>query len=242
MDLRNKTALVTGGAVRIGRAICEKLAGEGARVVIHYRSSRGEALALAKALGGVAIRSGLDSEKACARLVERTVKAAGPLDILVNNAACFDKQSLRETAEKNVKALFWPNLFAPLFLMKALAAQNRPAAVVNLLDRRIASLDTSCVPYVLTKKALAELTRMAAIELAPAIRVNAVAPGAILPPPGKGRDYLYDRAGPVPLKRQVTPGDVADAVVYLLHSESITGQIIYVDGGQNLLGNLKLET
>lgn len=241
MNLRGKAALVTGGAVRIGRAICEALAAEGARVAVHYRSSRKEAVALAKSIGGCAIRSDLESEASCEGVIGEALAELGRLDILVNNAAAFSKDTIRTMTAAKIGQEFWPNLFIPMLLTRAFACQVRKGALVNLLDRRITSLDASCVSYVLSKKALADFTRIAALDLAPRIRVNGVAPGAVLPPPGKGMKYLHDKAGPVPLKRQVTPGDVADAVVYLLHSDSITGQIIYVDGGQNLLGNLKPE-
>ena len=242
MILKGKVALVTGGAVRIGEAICRALAVEGACVVIHCRRSKTEAAALAKEIGGLVVQSDLNSEMSCERLMEQTVRQAGRLDILINNAAAFHKDSLRNVSGQKLLDEFWPNLFAPILLMRAFAAQARRGNIVNLLDRRIASLDVSSVPYVLTKKALAELTRMAALELAPGITVNGVAPGAILPPSGKGTKYLHDKAGPAPLKRQVTPRDVAEAVVFLLQSDSITGQIVFVDGGQNLLGNWKLET
>jgi pteridine reductase len=195
-------------------------------------------VALAKGIGGLVVQSDLNSGAACERLVEQSVRKAGRLDILVNNAAVFHQNSLRTLSGQKLLDEFWPNLFAPVLLMRAFAAQARRGKIVNLLDRRIASLDTSSVPYVLTKKALAEATRMAALELAPGITVNGVAPGAILPPPGKGRKYLHDKAGPVPLKRQVTPEEIAKAVVFLLQSDSVTGQIVFVDGGQNLMGTL----
>ena len=242
MDLQGKVVLVTGGGVRIGRAICEAFAAQGACVVIQYRSSRKEAVALAKDLGGVAVQSGLESEAACDGLVASVVKTVGRLDILVNNAAVFHKDTTASMTASKIGQEFWPNLFVPMLLTRAFARRVRKGAVVNLLDRRITSLDASCVSYVLSKKALADFTRIAALDLAPRIRVNGVAPGAVLPPPGKGMKYLHDKAGPVPLKRRVTPGDVAGAVVYLLRSDSITGQIIYVDGGQNLCGNLRPET
>jgi pteridine reductase len=238
MTLKGKVALITGGAVRIGAAICRALAAESASVVIHFRRSKSEAVALAKGIGGLVVQSDLNSEAACERLVEQSVRKAGRLDILVNNAAVFHQNSLRTLSGQKLLDEFWPNLFAPILLMRAFAAQARRGKIVNLLDRRIASLDTSSVPYVLTKKALAEATRMAALELAPGITVNGVAPGAILPPPGKGMKYLHDKAGPVPLKRQVTPEEIAKAVVFLLQSDSVTGQIVFVDGGQNLMGAL----
>jgi NAD(P)-dependent dehydrogenase (short-subunit alcohol dehydrogenase family) len=238
MNLNGKVALVTGGAARIGAAICRALAAEGACVVIQYRRSKKKALALAKELGGRAVQSNLDSESACERLIAR----AGKLDILVNNAAVFHKDSLKTITAWKLTDEFWLNLFAPILLTRAFAARVKKGAVVNLLDRRIASLDTSCVPYVLSKKSLAEFTKIAALELAPGIRVNAVAPGAVLPPPGKGKAYLKDHAGPIPMGRLVKAEEVADAVVFLLKSDSVTGQIVFVDGGQNLLGNLNPET
>jgi len=231
---------VTGGAVRIGRAICETLAGAGLNVVVHYRQSAAEAEALCAELErrGVrawALAADLTSEAACTSLVQRAAAAAGRLDILINNAAMFHKDSLSTTTEAKLLAEFWPNLFAPLLLMRALAQQSAGGKIINLLDRRIAGHDTECVPYVLAKKALAELTQLAARELAPRFTVNGVAPGAILPPPGKGVDYLLDHAGPVPLQRQVTPAEVAAAVLALLQNDAITGQVLYVDGGQHLL-------
>jgi NAD(P)-dependent dehydrogenase (short-subunit alcohol dehydrogenase family) len=134
------------------------------------------------------------------------------------------------------------NLVAPFFLMKHFARQTRKGAIVNLLDRRITSLDYTCTPYTLSKKSLHELTRMAALELAPGIRVNGVAPGAVLPPPGKGASYLKDKAGPIPLAQLSTPAQIASAVLYLLQGDSLTGQVIFVDGGQHLLGNLGFES
>ena len=234
MNLNGKVALVTGGAVRIGAAICRALAAEGARVVVNYRHSKAEAAALAKEIGGFIVQSDLSSQGACERLVEQVVRKAGRVDVLVNNAALFHKDSLRRITARKLGDELWLNLFAPILLTRAFAARAKRGGIVNLLDRRIASLDTSCVPYVLSKKSLAEFTKIAALELAPGIRVNGVAPGAVLPPPGKGKKYLHDNAGPVPLKRQVTPREVAEAVVFLLQSDSITGQIVYVDGGQNL--------
>jgi len=234
MDLHGKVVLVTGGAVRIGAAICRTLAAEGARVVIQYRSSRREALALAKELGGVAVQSCLESEAACDGLIGDVVKKVGRLDVLVNNAAVFSKDTMRSMTAAKIGQEFWPNLFVPMLLTRAFAARVKKGAIINLLDRRITSLDTECVPYVLAKKSLGDFTKIAALDLAPGIRVNAVAPGAVLPPPGKGQKYLHDKAGPVPLRRQVSPAEVADAVVWLAKAESVTGQIVFVDGGQHL--------
>ena len=240
MELYGKTALVTGGAVRIGRAICEALAASGVNVVIHYWQSRSAAEALRARLrkSGVRawlVKAELQSEDACVGLISDAVKAAGRFEILVNNAAVFHKDSLRFTTAEKLLAEFWPNLFAPLLLMRAFVERCGTGRIVNLLDRRIAGRDTSCVPYLLSKKALAALTGLAALELAPQFTVNGVAPGAILPPPGRGAAYLRDAAGPAPLQRACTPAEVAAAVVGLLQQDAVTGQIVYVDGGQHLL-------
>ncbi|MBU1692435.1 MAG: SDR family oxidoreductase [Verrucomicrobia bacterium] len=240
MNLNGKTALVTGGAVRIGRAVCRTLAAAGADVVIHYNRSATPAEALRHELVAMGrrafcIQADLGGEDAGRRLVAAAREVAGPLDVLINNAAVFHQDSLLTLTARALRDEFEVNLFAPLLLMRAFAEACGDGAIVNLLDRRIASLDHSCLPYVLAKKALAEATQMAALELAPSIRVNAVAPGAILPPPGEGAGHLKDRAGPVPLQRQCTPEQVAAAVIFLLQNDALTGQIIFVDGGQHLL-------
>ena len=242
MNPRGRIALVTGGAVRIGRAIARALADAGAGVVIHYRGSHGaarEARDEIRARGGRAwtLRADLARDAAAEALVGRAARLAGaPVDILVNNAAVFHRDPLSRADGSALRSEFAVNLFAPLLLLRALAAQGRRGVAINLLDRRIEGLDVACGPYVLSKKALAEATRLAARAFAPRVRVNGVAPGAILPPPGRGPGYLKVRAGPVPLRRQCTPEDVAGAVLFLVRAEAVTGQIVFVDGGQHLLG------
>ncbi|MCF7847890.1 MAG: SDR family oxidoreductase [Kiritimatiellales bacterium] len=229
MDLKGKRALVTGGALRIGRAITEALQARGAEVVVHYRHSR-EA---AEALSPFSVCADLGSPAACRGLVEQ----AGPLDILINNASVFHKDALADATPEKVLAEFQVNLFAPLELIRAYAAQTGRGSVVNLLDRRVRCHDTSCVPYALTKNGLEELTRLAALEYAPGITVNAVAPGPVLPPPGSTAESARELAGNIPLEKLPTVGNIAAAVIFLLEAESITGQTLLVDGGQHLLGN-----
>jgi NAD(P)-dependent dehydrogenase (short-subunit alcohol dehydrogenase family) len=241
MKLEGQTALVTGGAVRIGRAIVEALAERGCRVVVHYHRSGAAALRLVAELRrqgreAWAVGGPLGTERAAEALLARAWRVAGRVDTLVNNAAGFTKEPLRDCTEKALLGMLRPNLLAPVLLTRAFAARTRRGQVVNLLDRRIAGLEPGCVPYLLSKKALAAFTGIAALELAPGIRVNAVAPGPVLPPPGRGGRYRKDRAGRVPLGRRVSPEDVAAAVVALLELENVTGQVLFVDGGQSLLG------
>jgi pteridine reductase len=242
MELAGRVALVTGGAVRLGAAISRAFANAGAGVVVHYRSSAAEAQSLAgqiHAAGGRAwtVEGDLGTEAAAARLIDAAQARAGRLDILVNNAAVFHKQRLADSTEEAIAAEFGPNLFAPWHLMRAFVAGRTGGRIVNILDRRIASHDASCVPYLISKKALAELTALAALEWAPRFTVNAVAPGPILPPPGEGPAYLREKGGRVPLEIACTPEQVAEAVVYLARSDALTGNTLFVDGGQHLLGN-----
>jgi pteridine reductase len=236
MDLRGKKALVTGGAVRIGRAICLALARAGADVTVHYRSSSTEAASLCAELEAMGVTAwARQADLSDAGAIDAFMASVAPVDILVNNAAVFNKGRLDGLSAQALLDQFVPNLFAPMLLTKAFAAQGRPGAIVNLVDRRITSLDRSCVAYLLAKDALATFTQVAALELAPRITVNAVAPGPILPPPGEDASYIKEKAGPVPLGKPLGPDDVADAVLYLLKSDAITGQILFVDGGQHLL-------
>jgi pteridine reductase len=229
MNLYGKRALVTGGAVRIGAAITKALQAKGVEVVVHYRNSKAEA----EALSPYTVQSNLESPEACSRLIEQ----AGKLDILVNNASIFTKDTLESSTPERVQREFQVNLFAPMELCRTFAAQAGEGAIINLLDRRIRCHDTTCVPYSLSKKGLEELTRLAALEYAPRIRVNAVAPGPVLPPPGSAAENARELAGFIPLDELPTPEEIAGAAVYLLKAGSVTGQIIYVDGGQHLLGN-----
>lgn len=229
MVLKGKRALVTGGAVRIGRAITEALQVAGAEVVVQYRNSKEKA----EALSPFTVRADLQSMEECSRLIEE----AGRLDILINNASIFTKDSLTDSTPDRVRREFNVNLFAPMELTRVFAAQAGQGAVVNLLDRRIRCNDTTCVPYSISKKGLEELTKLAALEYAPDIRVNAVAPGPVLPPPGSSAESARELAGNIPLEELPTMENIAEATLFLLRADSVTGQVIYVDGGQHLLGN-----
>lgn len=260
MNLSGCNALVTGGAVRIGREICRSLASEGVSVVVHYDRSKDAAEALCRELRSRGVRSfqvqgDLRKKSECLRVLGEAWDLAGRLDCLVNNAAVFEKFCLFSTTELNWDETLAINCVAPVALTMEFARRVKsagtgtPAAggcviqgrVVNLLDRRISCPDPECMPYWISKKMLESFTKCSALELAPAITVNAVAPGAVLPPSsrteGVGRAVVSDAMGYIPLGCRCTAEDVAAAVVYLLKSETATGQILYVDGGQYLVGN-----
>jgi len=238
--LEGRTALVTGAAVRIGRAIALALAEQGANVIVHYRSSREEAEAACAeltALGARAwpLQAELASPDQAAGLIPRAAEVAGPVHALVNSASIFGPSTIAHMTPEQVRENLAVNAWGPLALMRALAAQEIDGGrVVNLLDTRVQGLDLDHAAYILSKHALLQLTRMAAVELAPRITVNAVAPGLILPPPGEDESYLDALAESLPLKRHGSARDVADAVTYLLQAEFVTGQVIFVDGGRHV--------
>lgn len=243
MNLDRQRILVTGGGVRVGREISLALAQMGAELLIHYRTSSDAAEETAERIrteGGKAdtVCGDLSKEKGALQVMEQAT-ADGPLQGLVNNAAVFNRSPLANSSRQTFLDEFGPNLFGPLELMRAFAAQTRQGVVINLLDRRIAAHDAGAVPYHLSKVALAEATRLAAIEFAPGIRVNGIAPGPILPPPGREgeEDYLKTHGGRTLLDHGCSPADIAAAAVYLFQAPAVTGQVIFIDAGQHLLGN-----
>ncbi len=241
------TALVTGAAVRIGRAIALALFERGYCIVIHCRESVDDAEALQASIreaGGTAfvVQGDLADAGQRERLMREALAAAGRLDVLVNCASVFTRESLAGSSDASVAHEFEVNLFAPMSLTRTFAlmhAEQGPEAgsghVVNILDRRVTSLDTQCLPYVLSKKSLQDFTEMAAVELAPRISVNAVAPGAILAPVLRGDGSGGEPAGDALLAHACSPEDVAGAVCFLVGSPGITGQTLFVDSGQNLI-------
>ncbi len=233
------TALVTGAAKRIGREIAAALAEEGANIVVHYRTSAREAEDLCSELAEYRVlswplKADFDNPGEYETLIKRSVETAGCLDILINSASIFFPNTLENLGFEGLMKGMKVNAWAPFVLIRDFSQTVGQGRVVNLLDTRITGYDWSHVGYILGKRALYTLTRMAAIELAPRITVNAVAPGLILPPPGKDEDYLNGLAHTVPLKRHGKADDITDAVIYLLKSDFVTGQVIYVDGGRHL--------
>ena len=230
MNLENKKILVTGGARRVGKMFVEKLQSFGADVVVHYNTSKNEAEDLSKFV----VQCDLSKPDSFPNLINE----CGPIDILINNASIFSKDKLIESNPAKVFKEFAVNFFSPFELTRQFAKQNRDGIVLNVLDRRILANEITCLPYCLSKKTLAEFTYAAALELAPRIRVNAIAPGPILAPDNQDFNTYKEKAGFIPLERIPNPMDVIEAALYLINNESITGQVIYVDGGQNLIGNI----
>lgn len=234
-------ALVTGAGQRLGRAVALELAAHGWGVVIHYRHSTEEAEAVAqeaRAGGGAAVILGADLDDAAERhaLISRAVEAAeGPLTALVNTAAMFEHDTIDTLSEELLQRHIALNTFTPSLLAREFAEalpDGQRGVVVNFLDFKLASPYPDHFSYTLSKYALAGATELLARALAPRVRVNAVAPGYVLPAPGQAEaDYqrLHDDT---PLKSGPTPDNIAHAARFLIENDAVTGQTIYVDSGR----------
>lgn len=242
MKLDGRVAVVTGGAVRLGKALALALADQGVRIAIHYGTSVNQAqetVEQIRATGsdGIAIQADLREAALAPAVIERAVAHFGQVDILINSAAVFEPGALADTTEANWDKHFAVNLKAPFFLSQAFAAhigQERRGHIVNIADWRATRPSVDHLAYTLTKSALITLTHGLALALAPDIQVNAIAPGAILPPPGQDQAYLDRLAQTIPLRRAGSPDEVARAMLFLLNSDFITGEVILVTGGQHL--------
>ncbi|WP_022687430.1 SDR family oxidoreductase [Sphingomonas phyllosphaerae] len=223
--------LVTGGAKRLGAAIARAVAAAGHVPVIHYRSSRDEAEALAAALGGVAVPGDLADATDAAALFARACDG-GPVDGLVNNASLFEYDAPAAPDAVLAARLHAINVVAPSLLAAALAGQGREGAVVNLLDQKLANPNPDFYGYTLTKAALAQATVLMAQAFAPRVRVNAVSPGLTLPSGDQSAAEFDAVSRANLLRRPVGAEAVAEAVVWLLEARSVTGQNVFVDCGQ----------
>lgn len=238
-----RVALVTGGAVRIGRAIASALAEDGYRLVVHYNSSAGPADELVdeiRAKGGEAVAIGADlaDAEAVRRLAKEAVEAFGGIDVLVNSASVFPAEGLEETDEDLWDHTIAVNLRAPFFLIRHLAPtlRERKGVVINMED--LAGIQTwgGYAAHGISKAGIIHLTRVAARSLAPDVRVNGIAPGTVLPPESMSDEEIRQLAARAPLKKNGSPDDVVRAVRYLLAADFVTGQTLVVDGGRLLKG------
>ena len=236
-----RTALVTGGAKRIGAAICRALAGEGAAVAIHCNRAVDEAVSLAaelEAAGSQAavVEADLSDPSQVTSLVERAAADIGPLDLLVNNASLFEYDDLASLDPERYLRHQAINALAPLLLIREFASQapESGAAVVNILDQKLSNPNPDYLSYTASKQALGGLTSALAQQLAPNVRVNGVAPGLTLPSAHASAEAFAEVHGSNPLARGVRPEDIAEAVIYLARAAAITGVVLHVDGGEHL--------
>ena len=241
MELRARNALVTGGAVRLGRALALALARSGVNITIQYYASAREMETLRAQVHDLGVRfTAVRADLSQAEEVECTFaaaqKALGSIDILVNNAAIFLPGGWQDSTVADWDRQFAINLRAPFFLSQAFARglSGRRGHIINIADWRAERPGVGHMAYTYAKAGLVAMTRSLALAMAPNVQVNAIAPGAVLPPSGQGDEYLDSLAGQIPLKRHGTPEDVAEAMLYLLRSDFVSGELLYVTGGQEL--------
>lgn len=243
--LVGRTALVTGGARRLGRHLARALAEQGADLVLHYYQSDFEAKATADELarwGGrvFLVQGDLADPFVAEDLLLRAGDQLGvPVDLLVNNAACFGPGTATGTSADDWREYQSINLRAPFLLAQALAnslSEQQTGDVINLNDFRALRPSSDNFAYTMSKWGLHGLTRNLALALAPRVRVNELAIGAVLPPKVGPEHYRHTTRDEIPVGRFVTPGEVCTSLLYLLANPALTGQTLYLDGGQNLQG------
>jgi pteridine reductase len=240
-SLAGQRALVTGAGARVGRAIALALGREGMRVAVHYHSSREGAertCEQVEAAGGsaCALSADLSRRAEARRLVDEAISALGGLDLVVASAASFERVPFGELDDAAWDRSLELNLAAPLALAQRAAAAltESGGSVVFITCSSATTPFRNYLPYVVSKGALRQLMRVLSLELAPAVRVNAVAPGTVLPPEPMDAASIERLARSVPLRRTGSPEDVARAVVFLAKSPFVTGHELVVDGGRSV--------
>lgn len=253
MDLEGRAALVTGAGHRLGRAIALGLAGAGCDVLVHYRSSEEGARATCEAIRALGrraapLRADLSRPAEIEELFAAVEREVDGLDVLVNSAASFIRRPFEEIGSEEWDAVLDLNLRAPFLLLRRSAGlmgsaparrrafgdgDDAPAAAVNVADLSGLKPWRGYAHHAVSKAGLLHLTRAAALELGPDVRVNAVVPGPILPPRDRNDDWAR-RGERLPLGRTGEPEEVADAVVFLARNDFVTGQALVVDGGAEL--------
>lgn len=231
--------MVTGAALRLGRAIALGLAEKGYDLILHYNSSATAAEELADEIehtGRACQLFGFDflNTDRIGAWMQEVLQQCPECNLLVNSASIFEPATFLTTEPEFFDRHLAVNLKAPFFLSQVFARHCQVGHIINILDTKISTTATEYFVYTLTKKALFEFTRMAAKELGPKIRVNGIGPGLILPPPGKDDSYLVEKARAIPLQQYGNPDHVVSALFFLLENHFITGECIFVDGGEHI--------
>ncbi|MDP4725084.1 MAG: SDR family oxidoreductase [Alphaproteobacteria bacterium] len=240
--------LVTGGAKRIGKSIAEQCAAKGHNVAIHYNTSEPEALDLVQALSDCypnqiikSFKADLNDIDSLPRLMSAVVNQFGYCDVLINNASTFEYDTLSSVEPESWDFHNNVNAKAPLFLAKAfvnelrsLNAQVHTGNIINIIDQRVWNLTSHFLTYSVSKVALWAVTQILALELAPLIRVNAIGPGPTLPNVNQTQKQFDDSVAQIPLKTPTALYDFGNTIEFILNTNSLTGQMIALDGGQHM--------
>ena len=236
-----KTVLITGAAKRVGKAMAVHLASHGWNIAIHYNTSIEEASLFKAQLESSHPMQKFEIFKADLNLAEevelllpQVVLTMGSLDLLINNASVFEPAWLGKTTTEFLDRQMNVNFRAPFILTRNFAQLIKHGTIINFVDTRIVNNLSNFAAYSLSKKALWEMSKMAALEFGPYIRVNAIAPGLTLPPEEKGEDYLWKLAEKIAMKKPGGLAPILKSLDFILENEYLTGQLLFCDGGENL--------
>jgi NAD(P)-dependent dehydrogenase (short-subunit alcohol dehydrogenase family) len=230
------TAIVTGGAVRLGQAMACRLAERGWNVALHHNTTSPDATVRRIQKYGVkCVPYGCDFTDlpTVEGFLPRVLADFADVELLVNSAANFIQENIEATQTKTLTDTFSLNLLSPFLLMREYKRRVNRGLIVNILDQRILKNIPTFAAYSVSKCGLAHLTQMAAVEWGETVRVNGIAPGLILPPPGGPEDYCKREARRVPVKKHGDPADIVRGLDYLLDSPFVNGEILYIDGGES---------
>jgi len=236
-----KTALITGAAKRVGKAVALHLAQLGWNIAIHYNSSDFEARLLRDELINAypnqqfeVFKADLNVSEELEQLISQVNQKMAGLKILINNASVFEPSKLSETTTEFLDRQMNVNFKAPFILMRDFVNTIKTGIIVNFVDTRIVTNLSNFAAYSISKKALWEMTKMAALEFGPQIRVNAIAPGLTLPPDEKGEEYLWKLSEKIAMKRPGGLDPILKSLDFILNNDYLTGQLLFCDGGENL--------
>ena len=240
--MHQQAALVTGGATRLGRFFSEALADAGFDIALHVNRSREEAEEAADGIRAKGRECEIfhcdflseDLSEELGNLIKVAKQRFPGLNLLLNSASAYESAPIAKTELALLETQFRINMFTPLLLTRHFAESVEEGQVINIIDNKMAYHQYPYAAYLLSKKSLAEMTRMAALEFAPRIRVNGIAPGVVLPASQRSNDYVEWRIEGIPLKQQGAPAHLVQALYYLLDNPFITGQILFVDGGESI--------
>jgi len=241
-DAPTAVALVTGAARRIGRAVSLALADAGWDVVVHYRGAAADAETLvaeieARGRRAVALKADLSAEAETEALMPAATAALGPVTCLINNASTFESDTVATSTRETWDTHMEVNLRAPFLLSQAFQAQLPPGAegaIINIIDQRVWNLTPDFTTYTLSKAGLWGLTQILARAMAPEVRVNGIGPGPTLQSVHQSAEDFAEEWTAMPLARRVEPEDICRAVMFILQSPAVTGQMIAVDAGQHM--------
>jgi len=247
--MKNKNLLITGAATRVGKAIALHFAEKGWNIALHYFRSSSKAKELKKIIEQnwvkvTLIKADLKNSKQVEKIIPLAKKKLGAIDCLINNAALFEKDDISNFTTKSWNDHFNINLLAPTILTKQFAKQASKKTVsniINIIDQRIFNLTPFFMSYTISKSGLQTLTKTMAMRLGPNIKVNAIAPGPTIKSKRQTDRHFRNQVKSTLLKKSVRLEDICDTVEFLINNNSITGQIVAVDSGQNLSRNRKNE-